>query len=127
MIKIKSVYQPVRIGDGFRIFVDSLCPQGISKETAQLDLWLKEIAPSKNLRKWFANDHNRWLEYKQKYLEELKNKKTLITLIKDIEKKKGTVTLLYTAKDEKYNNAEILRNKLQGFNTIYTTISRTHG
>ena len=127
MIKIKSLYQPLEKGDGYRILIDNTSPPNVSNETTQLDLWLKEIAPSKNLRKWFANDHNRWLEYKQKYLEELKNKKTLITLIKDIEKKKGTVTLLYTAKDEKYNNAVVLRSKLQGYKTISTTISRIHG
>ena len=127
MIKIKSLYQPVEKGDGFRILIDNLCPRDVSKDTIQLDLWLKGIAPSKNLRNWFADNHNKWFEYKKEYLKELKNKKTLLKLIKDNEKKNGTITLLYATKDEKYNNTEILRNKIQGFKTIHTSISRTHG
>ena len=127
MIKIKSLYQPVEEGDGFRILIDNLFPQDVSKETTQLDLWLKGIAPSKDLRKWFDDNHNKWFEYKKKYLKELKNKKTLLKLINDNEKKYGTVTLLYTTKDEKRNNAQILKNKLQGYKTIHTSISRTHG
>ena len=127
MIKIKSLYQPVEKGDGFRILIDDLFPQNVSKGTIQLDLWLKGVAPSKDLRKWFADNHNEWFEYKKKYLKELKNKKTLLKLINDNEKKYGTVTLLYTTKDEKRNNAQILKNKLQGYKTIHTSISRTHG
>ncbi len=127
MIKVKSLYQPVDKGDGFRILIDNLCPGDVSKRTTQLDLWLKGIAPSKDLINWFADNHNKWFEYKKEYVKELKNKKTLLKLIKDNEKKNGTVTLLYATKDEKYNNAEILRNKLQGFKTIHTIISRTHG
>jgi uncharacterized protein YeaO (DUF488 family) len=127
MIKIKSLYQPLEKGDGYRILIDNSSPQDVSKETTQLDLWLKGIAPSKYLRKWFDDNHNKWFEYKKKYLEELKNKKTLLKLINDNEKKYGTVTLLYTTKDEKRNNAQILKNKLQGYKTIHTSISRTHG
>ena len=127
MIKIKSLYQPLEKGDGYRILIDNSSPPNVSNETTQLDLWLKGIAPSNNLIKWFVNNHNKWFEYKKKYLEELKNKETLLKLIKDNEKKNGTVTLLYANKDEKHNNAEILRNKLKGFKTIHKTISRTHG
>ncbi|MGA2676681.1 MAG: DUF488 domain-containing protein [Methanobacterium sp.] len=127
MIKIKSLYQPLEKGDGYRILIDNSSPPNVSNETTQLDLWLKGIAPSNNLIKWFVNNHNKWFEYKKKYLEELKNKKTLLKLINDNEKKYGTVTLLYTTKDEKRNNAQILKNKLQGYKTIHTSISRTHG
>ena len=127
MIKIKSLYQPLEKGDGYRILIDNSSPPNVSNETTQLDLCLKGIAPSNNLIKWFVNNHNKWFEYKKKYLEELKNKKTLLKLINDNEKKYGTVTLLYTTKDEKRNNAQILKNKLQGYKTIHTSISRTHG
>ncbi len=127
MIKIKSIYQPVEKRDGFRILIDDLYQLDISKETVQLDLWLKELASSDDLIKWLVDNHNKWSVYKKKYLEELKSKKTLIKLINDIEKKNGTITLLYATKDEKRNNAVILRNKLQGFKTIHTNVSRTHG
>jgi uncharacterized protein YeaO (DUF488 family) len=127
MIKIKSLYQPVETIDGFRILIDNSCPPDVLKEITQLDLCLKGIAPSNELKKWFAENNNKWFEYKNKYLEELKNKKTLLKLITYNEKKNGTVTLLYATKDEKHDNAEILRNKLQGFKTIHTMISRTHG
>ncbi len=127
MIKIKRVDQPVDKEDGFRILVDSLWPQGISKEAAKLDLWLKEIAPSNNLREWSAHNPNNWPEFQNKYREELKNKKTLIKLIKDIEKKNGTITLVYAAKDEKHNNAVVLSAKLRGYKTITTSIGRIHG
>jgi len=75
MIKIKRIYEPVAKEDGFRILVDNLWPHGISKGNSHIDLWLKELAPSNNLRKWFAKDMNQWPEFQKKYLQELKNKK----------------------------------------------------
>lgn len=113
MIKIKRVYQPPEEEDGHRILVDRLWPRGMSKEDAKLDLWLKEVAPSADLRKWFGHDPERWSKFQKRYGEELKNKKSLLSTIKKLEKENGTVTLIYTAKDEEHNNAVVLRDKLQ--------------
>lgn len=113
MIKIKRVYQPPEEEDGHRILVDRLWPRGMSKEDAKLDLWLKEVAPSADLRKWFGHDPERWSKFQKRYGEELKNKKSLLFTIKKLEKENGTVTLIYTAKDEEHNNAVVLRDKLQ--------------
>ncbi|MGZ4857037.1 MAG: DUF488 domain-containing protein [Methanobacteriaceae archaeon] len=112
MIKIKRAYLPMEDGDGFRILVDRLWPRGISKEKAKLDLWLKDVAPSNELRKWFAHDPERWEEFQIKYYEELKDKKEFLNQIKNIEREKSTITLVYGAKDEEHNNAIILRDKL---------------
>ncbi|MGZ7108913.1 MAG: DUF488 domain-containing protein, partial [Methanobacterium sp.] len=100
MIKIKRAYLPMEDGDGFRILVDRLWPRGISKEKAKLDLWLKDVAPSNELRKWFAHDPERWEEFQIKYYEELKDKKEFLNQIKNIEREKSTITLVYGAKDE---------------------------
>jgi uncharacterized protein YeaO (DUF488 family) len=115
MIKIKRAYQPVEGGDGFRILVDRLWPRGISKEKAKLDLWLKDVAPSNELRKWFAHNPKRWEEFQIKYSEELKDKKEFLKQIKNIEREKSTITLIYGAKDEEHNNALVLRNTLEDF------------
>lgn len=114
MIKLKRAYQPAEDGDGFRILVDRLWPRGISKEKAKLDLWLKDVAPSSELRKWFAHDPERWKEFKEKYIEELKDKKKLLKEINDKEKEMSTITLVYGAKDEEHNNAVVLREQLNG-------------
>lgn len=111
MIKIKRVYDEPEEGDGFRLLVDRLWPRGLSKEKAKVDLWLKDIAPSDALRKWFAHEPERWNEFKHRYFEELKDKKEMIKLI--IEKARGTVTLLYGTKEEKYNNAVALKEYIE--------------
>jgi uncharacterized protein YeaO (DUF488 family) len=108
MIKTKRVYYPAVKEDGFRILVDRLWPRGLTKEKARINLWLKEIAPSDDLRKWFAHDPKKWDEFKRKYEIELDSKRDLLSKIKQIEKEKGTVTLLYSAKDEEHNNAVAL-------------------
>ncbi|MDD1775260.1 MAG: DUF488 family protein [Methanobacterium sp.] len=113
MIKIKRAYRPAEEADGFRILVDRLWPRGISKEKAMIDLWLKDIAPSNDLRKWFSHNVERWSEFKTRYLEELKTKRTLMEHIKNLEKEKGTLTLIYAAKDEEHNNALVLKDKLR--------------
>lgn len=113
MIKIKRAYQPPEKEDGFRILVDRLWSRGVSKDKAKLDLWLKEVAPSNELRKWFGHDPEKWLEFQKRYSAELKDKKSFLSKIKDLEKEKGTVTLIYSAKDEEYNDAVVLRDKLQ--------------
>ncbi len=112
MIKIKRAYEPSEDEDGFRILVDRLWPRGISKERAKLDLWIKDIAPTSELRKWFAHDPKRWKEFQTKYNEELKDRKEILKRIKDLEREKTTITLIYGAKDEKHNNAVVLSHVL---------------
>lgn len=113
MIKIKRAYQPPEEEDGFRILVDRLWSRGVSKDKAKLDLWLKEVAPSNELRKWFGHDPEKWSEFQKRYSAELKDKRIFLSKIKDLEKEKGTVTLIYSAKDEEHNDAVVLRDKLQ--------------
>jgi len=88
--------------------VDRLWPRGISKEKAKIDLWMKDIAPSTELREWFSHDPKKWAEFKMKYAKELGAKKELVQEIKRAEKENGTVTLLYSAKDEEHNQAVAL-------------------
>jgi uncharacterized protein YeaO (DUF488 family) len=113
MIRIKRIYEEVAGKDGFRILVDRLWPRGIKKETAEIDLWLKEVAPSNELRKWFSHDPGKWEEFKKKYAKELLAKRELLKKIRRIEKEKGTVTLLYSARDVEHNNAVALKAVLE--------------
>jgi uncharacterized protein YeaO (DUF488 family) len=108
MIKIKRVYDSPAKEDGIRILVDRLWPRGTSKKKAKVDLWLREIAPSDDLRKLFSHDLKKWEEFKSKYEIELKGKQELLHKIRQIEKEKGIVTILYSAKDEEHNNAVAL-------------------
>jgi len=107
MIKIKRIYETPSDGDGFRVLVDRLWPRGISKEKAKIDLWLKDIAPSDQLRKWFAHDPAKWEDFKRRYFKELDKKKVLVN--KNLKQFKGGITLLYAAKDDKHNNAQALK------------------
>ncbi len=108
MIKIKRTYDMADDNDGYRILVDRLWPRGISKEKAKIDLWLKEIAPSTELRKWYNHDTNKWEEFSNKYIEELKSKENLINHIRNLEKDHQTITLLYSAKDSEHANINVL-------------------
>lgn len=108
MIRVKRIYDPPKPADGYRILVDRLWPRGISKAEAKIDLWCREIAPSGGLRKWFAHVSGRWTLFQQRYRKELKGQTDLVRTIKDLEKKKGTVTLVYAAADELRNNAAVL-------------------
>jgi len=111
MIKIKRVYDKPTKEDGFRILVDRLWPRGISKE--KVDLWLKEVAPSNDLRNWFSHDPKKWEEFKRKYERELQDKQELIHKIKQAEKEKGIVTLLYSTRNKEHNNAIALNIMLE--------------
>jgi len=107
-IKLKRVYEKAEKSDGFRILIDRLWPRGISKEKAQIDLWLKDIAPSSELRKWFGHDLAKWNEFQKRYKKELESKKKSVESLKKIIKKEKVVTLLFSALDEKHNNAVAL-------------------
>jgi uncharacterized protein YeaO (DUF488 family) len=113
VIKIKRIYDAPTKEDGYRILIDRIWPRGLTKEKAKIDLWLKEIAPSDDLRKWFAHDPEKWEEFKNKYKEELKTRQELLHKIKQLAREKGTVTMLYSAKDEKHNNAVALNDFLK--------------
>ncbi|MDF2940784.1 MAG: hypothetical protein K0R66_1426 [Gammaproteobacteria bacterium] len=110
-LQIKRAYDPVQKQDGLRILVDRIWPRGVKKADASIDLWLKEIAPSTELRKWFNHDPDKWEAFKDRYILELK-KNELIELI--LQKAiKQTVTLIYSAKDKQHNNAQVLQNFLK--------------
>jgi uncharacterized protein YeaO (DUF488 family) len=112
MIKIKRIYDAPTPEDGFRILVDRLWPRGLSKEKAKVDLWLKEIAPSNELRKWYSHDPRKWTEFKKKYFRDLDMKRELINQI--VQKmKERDVTLLYSSKEEKLNNAVALKEYIE--------------
>ena len=111
-ITIKRAYaQPVP-EDGFRILVDRLWPRGLSKDKAQIDLWLKDIAPSAELRKWFGHDPGKWTEFQRRYRAELKQKEQLLATI-EARARKTRVTLVYGAKDEEHNDAVVLLKVLK--------------
>ena len=106
-VRIKRVYLPVSPEDGARILVERLWPRGITKEKAAIDCWLKQIAPSAELRKWFGHDLDKWPEFRRRYREELKaNTAAVNTLRQWI--RKGAVTLVYAARDEEHNSAVVL-------------------
>lgn len=111
-IRIKRVYEAPDDADGTRILVDRLWPRGLTKEKAKVDLWLKEIAPSSELRKWFSHDPAKWTEFQHRYLAELKSRSEQIALLKQ-EAARGRVTLLFGAKDEEHNEAVVLEKLLQ--------------
>src|SRR5690554_4594107 len=112
-IGLKRIYNDYSEEDGYRILLDRLWPRGISKENAHIDLWLKEIAPSTELRKWFNHDPEKWEEFKKLYRDELSEKKEMINQIKELEQKHETVTLLFSAKDTEHANAKVLLEVLE--------------
>ena len=111
-MKIKRAYAPVEETDGYRILVDRLWPRGISKAKAQIDLWLKSVAPSNELRKWFGHDPERFAEFSERYRTELAESGALDELHSAI-KEHPIATLLYAAHDEEHNNAVVLQELLQ--------------
>lgn len=108
-IRIKRAYEPPKSADGTRILVDRLWPRGLTKQKAKIDAWFKDLGPSTELRKWFGHDPKRWQEFAKKYRAELRSKSALLDRIKA---HKGTVTLVYGAKDTGHNEAVILQQRL---------------
>jgi len=113
MIGIKRIYEQLG-DDGYRILIDRLWPRGLSKEKVHVDLWMKEIAPSTELRKWFRHDPAKWNEFDRLYRKELTEESELMQQIKDLEKVHGKVTLLYAAKDGDHSQAAVLIEVLSG-------------
>ncbi|MGM0175381.1 DUF488 domain-containing protein [Enterococcus sp. DIV0800] len=115
MLKIKRAYLAAENADGYRVLVDRLWPRGKSKEIEQIDLWLKEIAPSPELRKWFNHDDDKFPEFQAKYLEELQTgpQKEALDKLKTVIAKEKDVTLVYGAKNVEANNAQVLYQLLK--------------
>lgn len=112
MIQLKRIYDPSKKEDGLRVLVDRLWPRGVSKEKAKLDLWMKEIAPSDSLRKWFGHEPDKWDEFQSRYKKELEEKKELLQELRLLEQKHKIITLLFAAKDTKHNNAVVIQSLL---------------
>ncbi|MGE3406412.1 MAG: DUF488 domain-containing protein [Pirellulales bacterium] len=108
MIRLKRAYDEPSKQDGLRILVERLWPRGVSKEKAAVGLWLKDLAPSTELRKWFAHDPKKWDEFRKRYRAELERKGDLLTLLKH-RTTEGTVTFVYAAHDEQHNSAVVLK------------------
>ena len=113
MIQLKRVYEEPSGNDGMRVLVERLWPRGLTKERAGVDVWLKDVAPSAELRKWFGHDPARWEQFQERYRQELREKKDAVQLLKQ-KGKEGTVTLVYAARDEEHNGAVVLKRLLDG-------------
>lgn len=112
MIKIKRVYVSPAPDDGFRVLIDRLWPRGLSKDKAKVDLWLKDVAPSTELRKSFGHDPAKWRGFQLKYGRELDQKSDFLKQLKTLERENKILTLIFGAKDEEHNDAVVLRARL---------------
>jgi DNA-3-methyladenine glycosylase len=110
-VRIKRIYEPPAAEDGYRILVDRIWPRGVSKERAKLDLWLKEVAPTTQLRTWFHHEDPKWPEFRRRYRAELDGNPAVAEL-RALVSEHDRVTLLYSAQDEKENQAVVLRDYL---------------
>jgi len=114
MISLKRVYETPDAEDGARVLIERLWPRGLDKQHAQVDEWLKEIAPSTELRKWFAHDPAKWPEFQKRYQAELAGKSGLLDQLRQMARK-DKVTLVFAAKDEQHNSAMVLKNYLEQY------------
>ena len=112
-VRLKRAYEAADANDGRRVLIDRLWPRGLSKQAAALDLWLKQIAPSTELRKWFGHDPARFVEFQRRYAEEVRRQPELFEQLRDLAHE-GRLTLVYAAHDEQHNDAVVLRNLLLG-------------
>lgn len=112
MIRLKRAYEAASKEDGLRILVERLWPRGVSKQKAAIDLWLKDVAPSTDLRKWYAHDPARWLQFRKRYWAALKDLGDVLTLLKYVTQER-TVTFVYAAHDKERNSAVALKAFLE--------------
>jgi uncharacterized protein YeaO (DUF488 family) len=111
-IAIKRAYDAPKASDGFRVLVDRLWPRGLSKQTLKLDAWMRDLAPSTELRRWVHDDMSQWTEFKKRYFQELKAHADLVEELRR-KAKAGAVTLIYAKRDEVRNNAAALKEYLE--------------
>ena len=111
-VRLKRVYEKTGGHEGTRVLIDRVWPRGVRKSEAAIDLWLKEIAPSTELRKWFGHDPEKWPDFKRRYFRELDQNAALVEKLSKMNQK-GTVTLVFGAKNEKHNNAVALKEYLE--------------
>lgn len=107
-VRLKRAYQQPSAEDGTRVLIDRLWPRGVAKIDAALDLWLKEVAPSTELRQWFGHDPARWVEFRQRYVQELRGHAEFVKQLRALARQ-GPLTLVYSARDEQHNDAVVLR------------------
>jgi uncharacterized protein YeaO (DUF488 family) len=112
-IRLKRVYEKPSADDGLRILVDRLWPRGLKREAAKIDSWVKEVAPSDELRKWFGHDPELWTEFRKRYRAEFAKNKQAASELREAMKSREVVTFLYAAKDEEHNNAVALKGFLE--------------
>jgi uncharacterized protein YeaO (DUF488 family) len=112
VIRVKRIYEPAAADDGFRVLVDRIWPRGVKKTAAAIDLWLKDVAPSSELRRWFGHDPARWEEFRRRYVAELDARPGAWAPLRDAAAA-GDVVLLYDARDREHNNAVVLRDYLE--------------
>lgn len=112
-VMIKRAYESPSASDGYRVLVDRLWPRGLTKEKLKLDVWMKDLSPSPELRKWFSHDVAKWAEFQKRYRKELQVHPDLIQELKK-RARQGKVTLVFAARDEVHNNAALLKKYLEG-------------
>ena len=112
IISVKRIYSAPEDSDGVRILVDRIWPRGMKKATAKIDAWMKDIAPSTELRKWYGHDPKKWKEFRKRYFAELKAKSQLLDQLRE-QIGEGPATLLYSTKETELNNAMALREYLE--------------
>ncbi len=113
IIKIERIYDNPKGDKSFRILVDRLWPRGLSKEKVRVDLWQKDIAPSNTLRKWFGHDEKKWDKFKHKYFKELDKNNDVVNTIIRMTQEQDSITLLYGAKEKRFNNTVALKEYLE--------------
>ncbi|HEY8055620.1 MAG TPA: DUF488 domain-containing protein [Terriglobales bacterium] len=113
MIQLKRAYDAPTAGDGRRILVERLWPRGVKKTDLPLDAWMKEVAPSTELRQWFSHEVARWPEFQKRYEAELRAHATAVKPLLEAAAAKGTLTLIYSSHDEEHNNAVVLKHYLE--------------
>ena len=107
-VRLKRAIMPPAASDGTRVLIDRLWPRGVRKDAAALDLWLKDIGPSTELRKWFGHEPSRWAEFRRRYADEIAQKPQLLAQLRDIARQ-GVLTMVYSAHDEQHNDALVLQ------------------
>lgn len=112
-VTLKRVYEEPSESDGTRILVDRLWPRGLTKEKAKVDVWLKDIAPTTELRKWFNHEPSKWTEFKKRYQSEMINNTEVLSVLKK-HLSNGKATIVYGAKDEEHNDAVVIKEYLEG-------------